>query len=79
MKVNVLFFGATADAAGTRELRYEGCDANVVAELIEKLKTDHPALARQKLLAAVNEDHVPYDTALNDGDTVAIFTPVSGG
>ena len=37
------------------------------------------ALESGKLLVAVNQTLVPLETALNDGDEVAFFPPVTGG
>ncbi|MCF9378680.1 MoaD/ThiS family protein, partial [Klebsiella pneumoniae] len=37
------------------------------------------ALEPGKLLAAVNQSIVPFDTELQDGDEVAFFPPVTGG
>jgi len=37
------------------------------------------ALEPGKLLAAINQSIVPFDHALNDGDEVAFFPPVTGG
>ncbi|GAL09539.1 molybdenum cofactor biosynthesis protein MoaD [Vibrio astriarenae] len=37
------------------------------------------ALDSGKLLAAVNQSIVPLNTALNEGDEVAFFPPVTGG
>lgn len=77
--VKLLFFGATADALGSRELELATDNNATVESLIGQLSTDHPAIANQKLLVAVNEEYAAADTLLSDGDEVAIFTAVSGG
>lgn len=79
MKVKVLFFGATADAAGERELdlsfdRPEKA-VDVFAGIIEKF----PALKNHKLLFAHNQEFIKGDEMIAEGDELAVFTPVSGG
>ena len=77
--VKLLFFGATADTLGSRELELATDNNATVKSLIGQISTDHPALANHKLLVAVNEEYADTDTLLKDGDEVAIFTAVSGG
>ena len=79
MSVKVLFFGATADAVGSREIELATEERSTAESLIEQLSQKHPALARHKLLIAVNEEYADPYTILNDGDEVALFTAVSGG
>ena len=77
--IRILLFGATADAAGSREfdINIDG-DASVEA-ILESLKMDHPPLSRLRLITAVNEEYADVTTMLHDGDELAIFTAVSGG
>lgn len=77
--VRVLFFGATADAVGSRELEVMTEETTSAKSLIHQLSQQHPALAKHKILIAVNEEYADADTILNDGDEVAVFTAVSGG
>ena len=79
MKIAVLFFGATADAVGSRELELAVDETPTAKSLIDQLSKDHPALAKHKLLIAVNEEYADPDTILDDGDELALFTAVSGG
>ena len=79
MPISILFFGATAVTAGTRETEIELAEGTTASELLEGIKAKYPGLARQKLLFAINEEYVPSDSELASGDTMAIFTPVSGG
>ncbi|GHY24920.1 TPA: molybdopterin synthase sulfur carrier subunit [Vibrio cholerae] len=80
--IKVLFF------AQTREL--VECDSLVVDHAFATVEALRQHLAQQpgkwdmalesgKLLAAVNQSIVPFDTELNDGDEVAFFPPVTGG
>jgi len=76
--IEVLFFGATADVVGTRRKQIETQDG-VVGDLLHQLITDHPDLERHKLLFSVNQEYVPTDSEIRDGDEIGIFTAVSGG
>lgn len=77
--IKVLFFGATAEAAGTREEVLELDETIDIETAVLTLVDRYPRLQGRKLLAAVNEEYVASDTQLNDGDELAIFTAVSGG
>ena len=76
--IRVLFFGATADVVGERELMVDGA-ARTVAEVRDMIVGRHPKLAVHKLLLAVNQEYSLDDRRLIDGDELAIFTAVSGG
>jgi len=79
MKVQVLFFGATADETGEREIEVllaESAKADkAFAEIVEKF----PRLKNHKLLFAVNQEYANGDEIIKNGDELAIFTAVSGG
>ena len=79
MKVNVLFFGATAELVGSRKVETSVPDTALAADVIEQLHAEYPNLRGRNLLFALNEKYTPENTPLNDGDELAIFTPVSGG
>ena len=79
MNIEVLFFGATADAVGLGEVRLTVEERSSAQSLIDRLAQDHPALEKHKLLIAINEEYVDPDACLNDGDQLALFTAVSGG
>lgn len=79
MEVTVLFFGATADTIGLRELQLTVKETATVQSVVNELSQWHPALANHKLLIAVNAEYVDADSILNEGDEIAIFTAVSGG
>ena len=55
-----------------------------VDELIDWLitRSDGHAAAfvrRETIRAAVNQDYVPFDNPISDGDEIAFFPPVTGG
>ena len=76
MSVRVQFFGATAAIVGKRELE---SDAASSSELLESLTQEFTQLTSHKLLVALNQEYIHGDVAIEDGDEVTIFTPVSGG
>jgi molybdopterin converting factor small subunit len=79
MKVQVLFFGATADETGEREIEISlagNTNANqALTEILEKF----PQLKSHKLLFAVNREYATGNEFIKDGDELAVFTAVSGG
>ena len=79
MKIRVLFFGATADETGEREIEFslsENVNANqAFAEIVAK----YPRLKNHKLLFAVNQEYASGEEIVKDGDELAVFTAVSGG
>jgi molybdopterin converting factor small subunit len=83
MKVKVLFFGATADSVGEREVEIS-FDESVNAEnALTKIFTEFPNLQknhdRKSLHFSVNQEYANGDEIINDGDELAVFTAVSGG
>ena len=79
MKVQVLFFGATADAAGTREIGIDFPADAKAADAFSEIVKKFPQLAHHKLLFAVNQEYAGGDEVIKDGDELAVFTAVSGG
>ncbi|MER3430134.1 MAG: molybdopterin synthase sulfur carrier subunit [Blastocatellia bacterium] len=79
MNLKILLFGAAAEAAKNRDLSYSVGQDITVGELIEILRRDYPPLDSLQLLSAVNQEYAEAERRLNDGDEVALFTPVSGG
>ncbi|MCC6327111.1 MAG: MoaD/ThiS family protein [Acidobacteria bacterium] len=79
MNLKILFFGATADAAGSREIELQTGGNLTVERLARDLTREYPALSKLKLLIAVNEEYADADGVLTDGDKIAVFTAVSGG
>ena len=79
MRVNILFFGATAAAIGQRrvEMSVEGDDS--ASAVFEKVLEKFPDLSSHRLLFSVNQEYVSSDTRIRDGDELAVFTAVSGG
>jgi MoaE-MoaD fusion protein len=81
MIITVYFFGACREAAGTPEWHCELAAPADVARAWSAVALRFPQLERfsRSALFAVNEEHARPDQSLQDGDTLAIFPPVSGG
>jgi molybdopterin synthase catalytic subunit len=77
--VKILFFGATADIAGTRELTVADAHGSTLRQLYVDVLNKMPRLGSHKLLFSVNQKYASGDEILRAGDEVAIFTAVSGG
>ncbi|CAN5534095.1 molybdopterin converting factor subunit 1 [soil metagenome] len=79
MKVQVLFFGATADAVGEREIEVDFNENSKTADAFAEIVKKFPRLAHHKLLFAVNQEYANGDEIIRNGDELAVFTAVSGG
>lgn len=82
MKVKVLFFGATAEAVGNREVQVETGDNAKAKRVFEEVLERFPQLRKsfpKSLLFAVNQEYANGDEIIRDHDELAIFTAVSGG
>ncbi len=81
ININVLLFGACREAAGASELSCELDSPADVTSAWAEIKRRYPDLERfeRSALFAVNEEHARKDQPLEDGDTMAVFPPVSGG
>jgi molybdopterin converting factor subunit 1 len=81
VRVQVLLFATVRDKVGQSRLSLDLPDVATVADAKVALCRDFPAAARniEVAIAAVNEEFSQPDTTLADGDTLALFPPVSGG
>lgn len=79
MAVRVLFFGATAEITGEREIEMTDFHGVWTRELFAQLLTKYPGLSSQRLLLSLNQKYSNGDEILRDGDEIAVFTAVSGG
>ena len=80
--IKVLFFAQVRELVGCDQLEAEDVYADVEqlrAALAAKGSRWALALESGKLLAAVNQTLVSFDTPLTSGDEVAFFPPVTGG
>ncbi len=80
MKLEILFFGITADIAKEKSIQLEIEDENYVEDLRTILYTKYPRLSDYKNFSvAVNMEYATDDVILKNGDAVALIPPVSGG
>ena len=79
--VKVLYFAQVGDAAGTRAESLVLPDGASVAVLLNKVSQSHEKVERMRRIirAAVNEETSELGRVLEDGDTVALFPPITGG
>jgi molybdopterin converting factor subunit 1 len=77
--IRVLFFGAAADRAGTRETELPVEGGATLAEVWPLLAERHPDLAPMRDTLAVNGEYARADDGVSPGDELAVLPPVSGG
>ncbi|UCD75467.1 MAG: molybdopterin converting factor subunit 1 [Phycisphaerales bacterium] len=81
MRCEVLLFAQLAEAAGEAELMVDLPDGASVADALEALSQEHESIAalRNRIAVAVDEAYVRAGTILEDGCTLVLIPPVSGG
>ena len=81
MRIDVQLFATLRDRAGAKSIAVEVPDGSTVANLIERIAADYPALeaALPSAIVAVNQEFAFPPTPVRTGDEVALFPPVSGG
>ncbi|WP_461482352.1 molybdopterin converting factor subunit 1 [Porticoccus sp.] len=82
--MKILFFGSLREQLGTGELELPLPDGvNNIGDLLTELKQRdaqwQQSLGTGTLLCAVNQVMAGEAAAINDGDEVALFPPVTGG
>lgn len=80
MRVQIKAFASAREALGQREIWLELAPGATLSTAWRELCERHPRLAGLPLAGlAVNRTLAEPETALADGDEVAILPPVSGG
>ena len=81
MQCTVLAFAQLAEKLGTDRVSLELPAGSTVAAALDALAADHAPIAQLRtiLAVAVNDCYCNTSTMLNDGDTLALIPPVSGG
>jgi molybdopterin synthase catalytic subunit len=80
--VRVLFFGAAREAVGSAEVELELDAPADTRSAFKEVLARFPVLQQRfgrSLLFAVNQAYAAPEAAVNDGDELAVFPPVSGG
>lgn len=81
MKVNILLFSQLKEAAGKDRLSVDVEKGAPVQVVVERLMADFrfSQCRSLPLVYAINESFVSKDEILQEADTLALMTPVSGG
>ncbi len=81
MNVSVRLFAGLHEIVGQRQVSVDLPEGASIGDLREKLSSDYPAIVPflSTLVCAVNEEYIPSEHRLNEGDEVALIPPVSGG
>lgn len=81
IKINVLFFSMLREQLGKESVSIEMDIKSTGADLLDNLGERFPSLIpfRPVIRLAVNEEYVTEAKIIEDGDEVALITPVSGG
>lgn len=81
MNVSVILFAGLRDIVGQRVVRLELPEGATVGDLREKLSRQYPVIVPflSTLVCAVNEEYVPSEHRLGEGDELALIPPISGG
>lgn len=74
----ILLFASFREQLGRESIVWNETPITVGA-LKGKLKDQYKLSDLEKVMIAVNEEFVENDTVIQDGDTVALIQPVSGG
>jgi MoaE-MoaD fusion protein len=82
MFVNVRLFAMLRERAGRDSVRVELADDATVQDAMDAVAREHglgDLIERMPVLMAVNREYVPQESALSEGDELALIPPVSGG
>ncbi len=81
MIVDIRLFATMKDKVGQPRIQVEVAEPATVKELLEAISQQFPSLdsSIETVLVSVNKAFAGEDTAVNPGDEVAMFPPVSGG
>ncbi len=81
MRVTVLCWGHLTDYFGSEGFELELPEGSQIQNVITLLEQREPKATRltRSCRYALDEEYAPLDTPLQDGCTVAILPPMSGG
>jgi molybdopterin synthase sulfur carrier subunit len=78
MTIKINYFASLREEIGRGEEVINAGEVSLTAENIWTLATGQECL-HDKVLVAVNQEYVDFDSTVVDGDEVAFFPPVTGG
>ena len=81
MEVRVRVFAGLREELGTGLFVQRVPSGSTTGELVDLIAAEHASVARLRSVVrtGVNDRYVPGDHVLQEGDEVALITPVSGG
>jgi MoaE-MoaD fusion protein len=82
MLIEVRLFAMLRERAGRDRVEVELSDGATVRDALDAVGAEHglgELIARLPVVAAVNREYVPEESALEEGDELALIPPVSGG
>jgi molybdopterin converting factor subunit 1 len=81
MRVTVRLFASQRETLGRSSLEVDVPDGTTAAGAFARLAQSHRELAAPEgsIAFAVNREHAEPETALHDGDELALLPPVAGG
>jgi molybdopterin converting factor subunit 1 len=81
MRITVRLFASQRETLGRSSLEVDVPDGTTAAGALARLAQAHRELAAPDgaIAFAVNHEHAAPDTALHDGDELALLPPVAGG
>jgi molybdopterin converting factor small subunit len=77
MAIEILFFGSLVDITATTKLTIQ--DLPDTATVVNFLEQQFPALKNSTYLTTINKEIIHMHQAINQGDTIALMPPFSGG
>jgi len=81
MRVQVLFFGQLRDLTGRSAESLPLGEHATLRDVLQHYSEKYPSIHKlaSSLALSVNQEYASQDSALHDGDEVALLPPVSGG
>lgn len=81
MKIQLRYFAILREVLGRSEEVREVDQGTTAGALYDQLAVDVPRIAglKRSVMLMVNQEYVPADHPLQDGDELALIPPVSGG
>src|SRR4051812_32537842 len=81
MLITIRYFANIREIVGQTVETRDVAEGATAGSVVDTLVTEYPRLAgiRRATLLMVNQDYVPADHRLSDGDEFVLIPPVSGG